>query len=204
MSGDSPVPAGGDVTQLLQQWGGGDRDALERLMPLVYDELRRIAARYLSAEKPGHLLQRTALVHEAFLRLVDQRRVDWQNRSHFYGLAARLMRRILVDQARHDARVKRGEGARPLPLEAAANVAEDPGLPAVDTIALDRALTSLEAVDPAAAELVTLRFFGGLTVEETAGVLNVSERTVKRDWAIARAWLHRAIVGALPTETEPR
>lgn len=189
-------PSGGEVTELLRRWGSGDREALERLTPLVYDELRRVAARHLSFERPGHLLQRTALVHEAFLKLIDQRQVDWQNRSHFYGLAAQAMRRILVDHARREGRDKRGAGVPRLPLEAADGVGQAPALDPVDAIALDRALTALEAVDPAGARIVELRFYAGLTVEETAELLRVSPSSIKRDWAVAKAWLYRAMAGA--------
>lgn len=193
--GSPPSALSGEVTQLLQRWGGGDRGALERLMPLVYDELRRMAGRYLAAERPGHLLQRTALVHEAFLRLVDQRHVDWQNRAHFYGLAAQAMRRILVDSARRAGRTKRGGGAAPLTLEAAGEVSGVSPLDPVDALSLDRALTAFEAVDPTGARIVELRFFVGLTIEETAAVLHVSETTVKTEWAAARAFLYRELNG---------
>lgn len=186
-----------DVTQLLVAWRAGDEAALPSLVPLVYRELRQIAARYLARERSGHLLQSTALVHEAFLKLVDQTRVDWQNRAHFYGVAAQMMRRILVDQARHDKRQKRGGAAIAVSLT---DVADD--MPAassdvhpVDALALDRALTKLEALDPTQARVVELRFFGGLSIEETATVLDVSSGTVKREWAVARAWLYRELEG---------
>ncbi len=194
---DEPSP---DVTQLLVAWRAGDAEALPSLVPLVYRELRQIAARYLAHERSGHLLQSTALVHEAFLKLVDQTRVDWQNRAHFYGVAAQMMRRILVDQARYDKRQKRGGAAIAVSLT---DVADDMVAPSgdvhpVDALALDRALTRLEALDPTQAKVVELRFFGGLSIEETATVLAVSSGTVKREWAVARAWLYRELEGEAP------
>lgn len=196
MAGDGP-PVSRDVTQLLEAWRGGDADALPELLPLVYRELRHIAARYLARERSGHVLQSTALVHEAFLKLVDQRRVDWQNRAHFFGVAAQLMRRILVDQARHDHRQKRGGTAVALSLtDAAADVVAPPApVHPVDALALDLALTKLEAFDPTQARVVELRFFGGLSIEETATVMDLSTGTIKREWAVARAWLFREIEG---------
>ncbi len=200
MAGDGS-PVSRDVTQLLEAWRGGDVEALPELLPLVYRELRRIAARYISHERSGHVLQSTALVHEAFLKLVDQKRVDWQNRAHFYGVAAQLMRRILVDQARHDHRQKRGGSAIAVSLtDGAANVAAPASeVHPVDALALDRALTKLEALDSTQARVVELRFFGGLSIEETASVLEVSTGTIKREWAVARAWLFRELEGAGPT-----
>lgn len=196
-AGDRPSR---DVTQLLVAWRAGDEDALPSLVPLVYRELRQIAARYLARERGGHLLQSTALVHEAFLKLVDQTRVDWQNRAHFYGVAAQLMRRILVDQARYHKRQKRGGSAVALSLtDAAADVvAPQSEVHPVDALALDRALTKLESLDPTQARVVELRFFGGLSIEETASVLAVSSGTVKRERAVARAWLYRELEGASP------
>ena len=184
-----------DVTRLLQEWRNGSQEALDRLIPLVYAELRTLAARYLSRERQDHSLQTTALVHEAYVKLVDQHSVDWQNRAHFFGIAANLMRRILVDDARHRTRHKRGAGARPELLDDLPVAAPEAALDPVDTIALDRALQELEKLDPAQARLVELRFFGGLTVEEAAAVLEVSPSTVKREWAIAKGWLYRAITG---------
>ena len=184
-----------DVTRLLQEWRNGSQEALDRLIPLVYAELRTLAARYLSRERHDHSLQTTALVHEAYVKLVDQHSVDWQNRAHFFGIAANLMRRILVDDARHRMRHKRGAGARPELLDDLPVAAPEAALDPVDTIALDRALQELETLDPAQARLVELRFFGGLTVEEAAAVLDVSPSTVKREWAIAKGWLYRAITG---------
>lgn len=185
------------MTQLLVAWRAGDQDALPSLLPLVYRELRQIAARYLARERSGHVLQSTALVHEAFLKLVDQTRVDWQNRAHFYGVAAQMMRRILVDQARHAGRQKRGGAAIAVSLTDAAGEVLAPGSPVhpVDALALDRALSKLEALDPTQAKVVELRFFGGLSIEETASVLDVSSGTVKREWAVARAWLFRELEG---------
>lgn len=164
-------------------------------MPLVYDELRHLASRYLSRERPNHTLQTTALVHEAYMKLVGQRSTDWQNRSQFFGIAARCMRRILVDHARSDGRVKRGRDVAVVPLDDV--VAEKVSVPAsrLDTIELDRALTTLEAMDRDQGRIVELRYFGGLTIEETAEVMGTSPATVKREWAIARAWLFRELGG---------
>jgi RNA polymerase sigma factor (TIGR02999 family) len=181
------------VTQLLVEWQQGDAKAIDRLMPLVYAELRAIAARYLGHESPGHTLQSTALVHEAYLRLIDQRRVQWQNRAHFFGIAAQMMRRILVDHARREHRDKRGGDAPRLSLDAAMAAAAP--TPDVDVIALDTALTALAEIDTRAAQIVELRFFSGLTIEETAEVLAVSPGTIKRDWTSARAWLYRELSG---------
>ncbi len=186
-------PARTRVTGLLREWQGGDARALERLIPLVYRELHALASRHLSRERPGHTLQTTALVHEAYLRLAGQRRVDWKGRAHFFGLAARLMRRILVEHARHQRRAKRGGRAPHLSIEVAGGVAAPTSLDTVDACALDRALTGLESRDAQQARVVELRFFGGMTVEETAEVMGVSPATVKREWAVARAWLYREI-----------
>ena len=176
----------GDVTQLLLAWSKGDRDALEGLIPVVYGELRRIATRYLRHERVGHTLQPTALVHEAYFKLIQQDHAHWQNRAQFFGVAAQLMRRILVDHARTHAAAKRGGGVPPVTLIDAAD-ASPPF--ALDVIALDEALTRLTAVYPEQGRLVELRFFGGLTIEETAEALGLSPATVKRQWAVARAWL---------------
>jgi RNA polymerase sigma factor (TIGR02999 family) len=184
-----------DVTRLLQEWRNGSQEALDRLIPLVYAELRTLAARYLSRERPDHTLQTTALVHEAYVKLIDQHSVDWQNRAHFFGIAANLMRRILVDAARHRGRAKRGAGVPPEALDDLPVAAIDNPLDTVDTIALDRALQELEQLDPDQARLVELRFFGGLTLDETAAVMEVSTATVKREWAIAKGWLYRALNG---------
>jgi RNA polymerase sigma-70 factor (ECF subfamily) len=184
-------PAPEAVTALLVEWQNGNQSALDRLMPLVYAELRLIAGRYLSRESQSHTLQSTALVHEAYLRLIDQNRVQWQNRAHFYGIAAQMMRRILVDHARQQHRLKRGGAAAMLSLDEAV-AASEPAAD-VDLIALDEALTSLTTLDPRGARIVELRFFSGLTIEETAEVLGVSTGTVKREWSTARAWLYREL-----------
>jgi RNA polymerase sigma-70 factor (ECF subfamily) len=191
----SGAPAAERVTQLLVEWQNGSPQALEMLLPLVYGELRAIARRYLSSESKGHTLQSTALVHEAYLKLVGQRGVRWQNRAHFYGIAAQMMRRILVDHARRQHRVKRGGLNTTLSLSDAMGVAEPEA--DVDLLALDEALTTLTAIDPRGARIVELRFFSGLTIEETAEVLGVSSGTVKRDWSTARAWLYREITPLL-------
>lgn len=187
-----------DVTRLLHEWRNGSREALDRLIPLVYAELRAQAARYMAKERGNRTLQTTALVHEAYVKLVDQRSVEWQNRAHFFGIAAQLMRRILVDDARHRLRDKRGGGVVPESLDDLPIAAPAPGIDAVDALALDRALQELEKLDPEQARLVELRFFGGLTLEETATVLDVSPATVKREWAIAKGWLYRALTGGPP------
>ena len=188
-----------DVTQLLVRWSEGDAGALERLLPLVYGELRRIASNQLRHERPDHTLAPTALVHELYFRLVDQSRTSWQNRAHFFGLAAQLMRRILVDHARAQQAEKRGGSITRISLdemlaEDAEPSGEDAGA-AADVLAIDDALERLAALDPDQARIVELRFFGGLTVEETASVLKRSPRTVKREWRLARAWLYRALHG---------
>jgi len=182
-----------DITRLLQEWQDGNAQALERLMPLVYNELHTLASRYLSRERPNHTLQPTALVNEAYLKLAGQRDVDWQNRAHFFGIAAQLMRRILVDRARHDGRAKRGGDVPRVSLDDAepASAEVDP----VDVIVLDQALSRLEALDPQQGRIVELRFFGGLTIQETSEVMRISPGTVKRDWAVARAWLYRELTG---------
>jgi RNA polymerase sigma factor (TIGR02999 family) len=184
-------PAPETVTRLLVDWQNGDEASLGRLMPLVYAELRAIAGRYLSRESPGHTLQSTALVHEAYLKLVGQHHVRWQNRAHFFGIAAQMMRRILVDHARHQHRLKRGGTTPTLSLDESVAVAA-PEAP-VDILAVDEALTALSAIDPQGARIVELRFFSGLTIEETAEVLAISSGTVKREWSTARAWLYREI-----------
>jgi len=175
------------VTRLLLQWGEGDERALEALMPLVYDELRRLAQRYVQQERLGHTLQSTALVHEAYLRLVDQN-VSWRNRNHFFGIAAQMMRRILVDHARNRAAVKRGDGAWKVTLDEGLLAPEERDL---DLVALDEVLSSLAKIDEQQSRIVELRFFAGLSIEDTAEVLKISAATVKRDWAMAKAWLYR-------------
>ncbi|MDX2030334.1 MAG: sigma-70 family RNA polymerase sigma factor [Blastocatellia bacterium] len=179
-----------DITQLLVRWCEGDRDALESLLPLVEAKLRELARYHMRREGPGHLLQTTALVNEAFLRLIDQNRVHWQNRAHFFGISARIMRRILLNHARDQKREKRGGGAMQVSLSKADEVATNAS---EELIALDEALTRLERIDERKCRVVELRFFGGLSVEETAEVLGVSPVTVIRDWTMARAWLAREV-----------
>lgn len=178
------------VTELLAQVSGGNRAAVDELMPLVYRELKRIAGAQSGRERAGHTLQATALVHEAYLKLVDQRGVAWQNRAHFFGVSAQAMRRILLDYAKSRGRLKRGGDVRRTSFDEALIVAEDR---ASDLLVIDEALTRLEQLDPRQAKVVELRFFGGLSVEETAEVLGVSAPTVKREWAMAKAWLHREL-----------
>ena len=178
------------VTQWLIAWSSGDQTALDKLMPLVYDELHRLAHHYMSRERPGHTLQTTALVNEAYLRLIDQKSVSWQNRAHFFAVAAQVMRQILVDYARRRQVLKRGGQAVKVSLDEAAIVSQERG---ADLVALDDALTSLAAIDPRKSQIVELRFFGGLSVEETAEVLKVSPRTVMRQWSLAQAWLYREL-----------
>lgn len=178
------------VTQLLGRWRNGDRQALDSLIPLVYKELRRIAQHYLRNERPGHTLQSTALVHEAYVRMIQQDLPDWQNRAHFFAVAAQLMRQILVDHARAYRADKRGGGVCNVALDEAE---EDALQVDVDILALDDALKTLSAMDPQQGEVVELRFFGGLSIEDTADVLGISSSTVKRDWITARAWLHREL-----------
>lgn len=185
-----PAPSTKGITQLLVAWSGGDEAALEELTPLVYAELHRLARHYMSRERSGHVLQTSALVNEAYLRLIDWKSVRWQNRAHFFAVSAQLMRRILVDFARSHAYAKRGGGARPVPLEEVAVVSRERG---ADLVALDEALIALSALSPRQSEVVELRFFGGLSIEEIAEVLGVSPGTVRRDWSLARAWLHREL-----------
>jgi RNA polymerase sigma factor (TIGR02999 family) len=181
-----------NVTQLLQAWGSGDREAIDKLFPAVYEELRRQARRHLRAERANHTLQATALVNEAYIKLVDQRQAQWQNRAHFFGIAAQAMRRILVDHARGRRAAKRGGSAVQVSLEVAQDVAEASN---VDLMDLDQALTRLSALDPQQARIVELRYFSGMSIEETAGALGISPATVKRDWSMARAWLRRELEG---------
>jgi len=184
-----------EITRLLKQWGGGSQEALDRLIPLVHDELRAIASRHLAREWRPDRLQTTAVVNEAYLKLVDQREADWQNRGHFFAIASKLMRRILVDHARHELRSKRGAGAVHVALENAADLSADAPVDRVDMLMLDDALRRLETLDATQAKIVELRFFGGLTVEETAAALGSSAATVKREWAMAKSWLHRELTG---------
>jgi len=194
-SSSSPV----DITRLLQDWQAGNHDALDRLMPLVYDELHLIASRHLARERPERTLQTTALVNEAYLKLVDQRKVDWQNRAHFFALAARLMRRIVLDDARRRQREKHGGEAVHVPLDGVQIPVPAAGLDVVDVLELDRVMTQLEAIDADQGRIVELRFYGGLTVEETAAVMDVSPATIKREWAMAKSWLYRALTARRDT-----
>jgi RNA polymerase sigma-70 factor (ECF subfamily) len=186
------APPSPGVTELLRAWSDGDDDALEQLMPLVEAELRRLARAYMHRERREHTLQTTALMNEAFLRLTDARRVRWQDRGHFVGISARLMRRVLVDHARHRGYQKRGGGAQRVTLHEGLVMSADPAL---DVVALDRALDALAKVDVRKSRTIELRFFGGLSVEETAEVLQVSPDTVKRDWRLAKLWLLRELEG---------
>jgi RNA polymerase sigma factor (TIGR02999 family) len=178
------------LTQLLIDWSNGDQSAFDKLMPLIDEELRRLAHRYMSRERAGHTLQTTALVNEAFVRLVNRKNVNWQNRAHFFGLAAQLMRTILVDHARSHACAKRGGGAFKLELDDALVVSQKK---AAEVIALNDALNELVRLDPQQSRIVELRFFGGLTVEETADVLHLSPATIKREWSTAKAWLYHEL-----------
>jgi RNA polymerase sigma factor (TIGR02999 family) len=191
VTGQRKSPIQADVSTLLRAWGDGDQNALDTLAPIVYDELRRLARYYLHRERPGHSLQATALVNEAYLRLVDYKRMRWENRAHFFAVSAQLMRRILVDHARRH-NLKRGGGVQHVALEDTAVVG---GGRAENLVALDDALQTLARMDARKARVVELRFFGGLSVEETAEVLQVSTVTVMRDWSSARAWLYREIGG---------
>ncbi len=179
------------MTEMLQEWSdSGNREALDKLMPIVYEELHRQAARYLKHERQDHTLQTTALVHEAYVRLIDQAGVRWQNRAHFYAIAAEMMRRILVDHARRRRAAKRGGDAVKVTLNEAVQADSEQNL---DLIAVDEALNKLAGLDQQQARVVELRFFGGLNVDETAEVLGISERTVKRDWRVAKAWIRREL-----------
>ena len=180
------TPGPHEVTKLLKQWSEGDQTALDQLIPLVHDELHRLARHHMRREGPGHILQTSALINEAYLRLVDQPQIRWENRAHFFGIAARLMRRILVDEARRRDSAKRGGSLIQVPLDEATNVAQEQ---AANVAALDEALQRLETIDARQGQIVELRFFGGLNIEQTADVLKVSPGTVMRDWTFARAWL---------------
>jgi RNA polymerase sigma factor (TIGR02999 family) len=184
-----------DTTKLLRAWAGGDRDALEHLTPRVYEELRRIAGHFMQDERPGKSIQTTALVHEAYLKLIDVNNVDWQHRAHFFAISAQIMRRILLDRARRRVAAKRGGPAQRVNLDEAPDVGSSR---AREVIALDDALTGLEKIDPRKARVIELRFFAGLSVEETAAVLKVSADTVLRDWRLARAWLQSEIGNRTP------
>ena len=183
------TPLGGEVTEFLRAWSDGDRAALDRLTPIVYDELHRLARRYMKGERPGHSLQTTALVNEAYMRLVDYKSMQWQNRAHFFAVSAQLMRRILVDHARRR-NLKRGGGVQHVSLDHTAMVG---GERAANLVALDDAMNLLGRLDPRKVQVVEMRFFGGLSVEETAEVLKVSAVTVMRDWSTAKAWLYREL-----------
>ena len=191
-------PVNQDVTALLAKWSGGDKAALEELMPLVYGELKRLAGSYLRRERQDHTLQSAALVNEAYMRLVDQSQVRWQNKSHFFGIAAQMMRRILVDHARGHKAAKRGAGVELLELNEAVTQAQKQS---IDLLGLDDALKTLEKMDAQQSRIIELRFFGGLSIEETAEVLEISPATVKRDFAAARAWLYRAVTTRGGSET---
>ena len=179
-----------EVTQLLLQWSNGDKAALDKLVPLIYDELRRLARHYMSRERPGNTLQTTALVNEAYLRLINRKHVHWQNRAHFFAIAAQLMRSILVDHARSHAYAKRGGGARKIALDDAMAVSQQR---AADVVALDDALKKLAEIDPEQSRIVEMKFFGGLTIEESAEVMGLSPATIKREWSTAKAWLYHEL-----------
>ena len=183
-------PSTNEVTQLLIEWSNGDKAALDKLMPLIQQELRRLAHHYMSHERPGHTLQTTALVNEAYLRLVNRKDVHWQNRTHFFAIAATLMRSILVDHARSHAYAKRGGGAHKTELDEAMVVSQER---AAEVVALDDALKELASFDLKQSRIVELRFFGGLTIEETAEVLHLSPATIKREWSTAKAWLYHEL-----------
>jgi RNA polymerase sigma factor (TIGR02999 family) len=184
-----------ETTQLLRAWAGGDRDALDQLTPRVYDELRRIAGHYMQNEQPGRTIQTTALVHEVYLKLIDITNVDWRHRAHFFAISAEIMRHILLDRARRRVAAKRGGAAIRLNLDEVPDIGSGR---ARELIALDDALAALKKMDPRKARVVELRFFGGLSVEETAAVLEISSDTVKRDWRLARAWLSAELADPQP------
>lgn len=184
------TPKQHEITQLLAEWSEGNQSALDELYPLVYDELHRLARRYMSRERKGHTLQTTALINEAYVRLVDQKNVHWANRSHFFAISAQIMRRILIDHARRHAYAKRGGGAQQVSLDEAVAVTSGIG---AELLRLDEALKILAEMDPRRCQVVELRYFGGLNNEEIAGVLHVSENTVTRDWNMARAWLYQQL-----------
>jgi RNA polymerase sigma-70 factor (ECF subfamily) len=183
-----------EITQLLAEWSNGNQTALDKLYPLVYDELHKMANRYMKRERKDHTLQTTALINEAYVRLVDQKNVHWENRAHFFAISAQIMRRILIDHARRHAYAKRGGGAQRVSLDETAMVASDP---ASDMLLLDEALNRLAEMDPRRGQVVELRYFGGLNNEEIAGVLKISENTVTRDWNMARAWLYQELSGSV-------
>ena len=184
------TPSTHEITELLMAWGKGDQEALDKLMPLVHQELHRLAEHYMKGERLGHILQTTALVNEVCLRLIDWENVEWQNRAHFFGVSARLMRHILVNFARKRLTARRGGGGVQVSLSEAANITSAQNL---DLVALDDALNALAALDPRQSQVIEMRFFGGLTIEETAEALKVSPATVRRDWSLAQAWLRREL-----------
>ena len=194
----TPPPSQQEITRLLEDWSGGNEDALEKLIPLIHPELHRLAHHYMSRERPGHTLQTTALLNEAYLRLVDNPKRDWQNRTHFIAAASQLMRRIMVDRARERRALKRGGDAMKVSLDEAALVSEQR---AEELLVLDEALEKLAAQDPRKSQIVELRYFGGLTTEETAAFLKISDRTVRREWRMAKVWLYCALSGEEPDET---
>jgi RNA polymerase sigma-70 factor (ECF subfamily) len=181
-----------NVSRLLREWSDGNEQALEEMLPLIYDELRRLAHNFLYRERPGHTLQTTALVHEAYLKLIDQRDPHWQNRAHFFAIAAQAMRRILIDSARKHVAEKRGGGGQKLSLAEIATISPEPN---TNLLALDEALNRLAEIDSQQSRIIELRYFGGLTIEETAEVIRLSPATIKREWTMARAWLHQALAG---------
>jgi len=183
-----------EITQLLAEWSNGNQTALDQLYPLVYDELHKMASRYMNRERKGHTLQTTALINEAYVRLVDQKHVQWKNRAHFFAISAQMMRRILIDRARLHAYAKRGGGAEQVSLDEIAVVADER---ASDLLLLDDALNRLAEMDARRSQVVELRYFGGLNNEEIAGVLKISENTVTRDWNMARAWLYQELSGSV-------
>ena len=189
-----PVRSPHEITQLLAEWSNGNQTALDKLYPLVYDELHKMANRYMKRERKDHTLQTTALINEAYVRMVDQKNVHWENRAHFFAISAQIMRRILIDHARRHHYAKRGGGALKVSLDETAIVA---GNPASDMLLLDEALNRLAEMDPRRGQVVELRYFGGLNNEEIAGVLKISENTVTRDWNMARAWLYQELSGSV-------
>ncbi|MDX6288735.1 MAG: hypothetical protein QOH42_534 [Blastocatellia bacterium] len=186
-----PLRSPHEITQLLADWSNGNQTALDKLYPLVYDELHKMARRYMNRERPGHTLQTTALINEAYVRLVDQKHVHWQNRAHFFAISAQIMRRILIDHARREHYAKRGGGAQKISLDEVAMVAVER---ASSLLLLDEALSRLGEIDSRRSQVVELRYFGGLNNEEIAGVLKISENTVTRDWNMARAWLYQELM----------
>ncbi len=200
---EAGIPNATEITRLLEEWKSGDRAALDRLIPYVYEELRTVASRQLALEWRHKHLQTTAVVNEVYLRLFAQRDVDWRDRGHFFAIAAQLMRRILVDHARHELSQKRGGDAIHVDLVEAEGVPEPGTVDAIDALSLDGALQRLEELDRDQARIVELRFFGGLTVEETASSLGISPATVKREWALAKAWLYRELAGTTLREDAP-